>query len=197
MRQEDFNATHLVKAVKGLPLNPKAYAWAMIGGHNTKIVETNKDSAIDWFVEWAAQHINSLGPQKKVIVPVPSSKSTVASPPTFRTAFIASKLAAACANTISFPELRFASPQRNSREEGGSRSAEVLYPLLRMCQPLPDGHIILLDDLCTGGGHLKASAWIIEDQGRQIKHAICCGRSVETQLNDPFTVPQESIDISR
>jgi predicted amidophosphoribosyltransferase len=195
MRREDYDATHLVKAVKGLPLK-NAYAWTMIGGRNTKIVETNKDSAIDWFVEWAAPRINNLGSKRKVIVPVPSSKSIVTSPPTFRTAIIAQKLAAACDNTISFPELRFAAQQPNSREEGGSRSAEVLYPLLR-CRPLPDGHIILLDDLCTGGGHLKASSWIIEDQGKEIKHAICCGRSLETQLDDPFKVPKESIDISR
>jgi orotate phosphoribosyltransferase len=55
----------------------------------------------------------------------------------------------------------------------------------------------LLDDVFTGGGHLRAAAWTIEDQGRKVEHAICCGRSLESQLDDPFMVEPESIDISR
>jgi hypothetical protein len=196
MRRADYNATHLVKAVKGLALSPKAYTWVLIGGRNVRISEANKDPAIDWFVEWAAPHVNAFGPDAKVIVPVPSSKTTLGSDATFRTAIIAQKLAAACPNTTSFPELRFEEEQLNCREEGGPREAAVLYPLLR-CKPLPSGHIVLLDDVLTGGGHLTAAAWIIEDQGRTVAKAICCGRSLEAKLDDPFTVPPESIDISR
>jgi predicted amidophosphoribosyltransferase len=148
-------------------------------------------------VEWAAPQINALGGAAKVIVPVPSSKTTLKSPATFRTAIIAQKLAAACPNTISFPELRFETEQLNSREEGGSRAAVVLYPLLRFRRSLPAGHIVLLDDVFTGGGHLTAAAWMIEDQRRKAELAICCGRSLEAQLADPFTVAAESIDIGR
>jgi hypothetical protein len=196
MRGDDYDATHLVKAVKGLPLNPNSYTSVIANGRWTRITEANKDPAMDWFAEWAAQKIDELGPRPKVIVPVPSSKTIVQSPATFRTAILAQKVAALAKNAVSFPGLRFQTAQPNSREEGGSRSAEVLYPLLRL-QRLPPGDIVLLDDVVTGGGHLRAASWLIEDQGRRVQHAICCGRSLETQLDDPFSVPLETIDTRR
>ena len=52
-----MHARHLVKAVKGLDLNPSAYSYVTIGGHRVRIVESNKDRAMDWFAEWAARHV--------------------------------------------------------------------------------------------------------------------------------------------
>src|ERR1700730_5371612 len=93
MRAVDYDATHLVKAVKGLDLNPNAYSYVTIGGQRVRIIEGNKDRARDWFAEWAAKHVQDFGKHPKVILPVPSSKSTPAKPATFRTAVIAQKIA--------------------------------------------------------------------------------------------------------
>jgi len=38
MRQQDYDATHLVKAVKGRPLNQNAYSRVEIGGVGVRIV---------------------------------------------------------------------------------------------------------------------------------------------------------------
>jgi hypothetical protein len=197
MRGVDYDATHMVKAVKGLPLNPNAYSRVLIGDRGVTITEANKDRAIDWFAEWAAGHINARGAHRKIIVPVPSSKSTLKSPPNFRTAVIAQKIASLCVNTLPFPSLRFESERPNSREEGGSRSASALYPAMRLAAKLPAGELILLDDVLTGGGHLRAAAWKLEDAGSAVQLALCCGRSLEAQLDDPFSVAPETVDITR
>ena len=197
MRPADYDATHLVKAVKGLSLNANAFSRVMIAGRWQKITEANKDLAMDWFAEWAAQHINALGVHRKIIVPVPSSKTTPSSPASFRTALLAQRISALCRNTLPFPSLRFAAERPNSREEGGSRSAMTLYNEMVLTTRLPAGQLILLDDVLTGGGHLKASAWKIEGAGGAVSEAICCGRSSEHQIDNPFEIPIEELEIDR
>jgi len=197
MRQSDYNATHMVKAVKGLPLHQNSYSWVAIEGRNVKITEANKDRAMDWFAEWAAGYVNGLGRHRKVIVPVPSSKTTLASPATFRTAEIAQRIAKRSINTLPFPSLRFKKEMPNSREEGGTRDATELYQEMQLTAGLPAGALILLDDVLTGGGHLQAAAWVLEDAGAKIGEALCCGRSLDTQLENPFMVDDENIDLSR
>lgn len=194
MRPGDYDSLLMVKAVKGLTFHN--YATMLIGGRWTTVREANKDIAIDWFVEWAAPVIAAI-PGAKVIVPIPSSKSTPASAPTFRTAVIAEKLAAATANAVSAPHVRFLKERPNSREEGGSRDPHVIRGELTLIQQMPLGTLILLDDVLTGGGHLKACTWLLNDHGLTVSMAICCGRTCEVQLPDPFSVPPESLSLVR
>jgi hypothetical protein len=194
MRREDFKATHLVKAVKGKGLSTNSYAWVTIGGWPVKINEANKDRAMDWFAAWAAGQITGLGPEPKVIVPIPSSKTTLTSVADFRTAIIAEKVAKLCPNTTCFPDLRFDREMSSSSEEGGTRDADELYQRLQLGGSMPAGQIILLDDVVTGGGHLIASARTIEDAGREVQHAVCCGRSTPVQFDDPFSISPETIN---
>lgn len=194
MRGPDHDALVMVKAVKGLSFNN--YATMQIGGQWVRIEEATKDRALDWFAEWAAPHVIDIsGP--KILVPVPSSKTTLTSPADFRTAVIANKVAALCPGTVVAPVLRFKAARANSRDEGGSRSPQVIYSELALNGQLPAGRIILVDDVLTGGGHLKASAWILEDNGRTVEHALACGRTLGTQQPDPFNLPVETIDLSR
>lgn len=197
MRRTDYDATHMVKATKGLELSPGAYTKVNISGRDVIINEANKDLAMDWFSEWAANHVRSLARPQKVVVPVPSSKTTLSSAPTFRTALIAPKIAALCPNTTAAPVLRFESEQPNSREEGGTRSALEIHARLRFAGPIPPGLLILVDDVFTSGGHFKAAVWALQDNGRDAKHALCCGRSTEQQMENPFSVPSETIDTAR
>jgi adenine/guanine phosphoribosyltransferase-like PRPP-binding protein len=66
-----------------------------------------------------------------------------------------------------------------------------------LTQQLPDVQVILVDDVMTSGGHFKASVWLVEDQRRKVEQALCCGRSLESQLDDPFTLAPEAIDLAR
>lgn len=197
MRARDYNATHLVKAVKGLDLNPKAYTWVKIAGRRVKITETNKDEAIRWFAAWAARRIDVLGDADKVLVPVPGSSVVRTSPDDFRTALIARAIAARSKTpTVVAAVLRWKTPMTPSRD-GGPRDPRILYPNIVLKGALPDGTLVLVDDVYTSGGHLIASAWRLVDQGRTVDFAVCCGRSLHYQLDNPFSVAEESLDLTR
>lgn len=196
MRQQDYSATHLVKAVKGSELNPKAYAYATIGGRRTKITNTNKDQAINWFAEWASPQIDALGAGPKVLVPVPSSMTVVGAMDEFRTALIARVMASYCANATVAPVLRWTEEMVPSYA-GGPRNKWILYPKLALTGPVPQGTLVLIDDVQTTGGHLIASAWRLEDQNRSVPLAVCCGRTFHEQQDDPFTMADENLDLSR
>ncbi len=197
MRQQDYDATHLVKAVKGFDLNPKAYTWVNIGGRQRRITDANKDDAIQWFAEWAAPHIDALGSSAKVLVPIPGSEVTGTSPASFRTAQIAQAISNQCTSaTVVAPILRWRTRMVPSRS-GGPRDKRVLYDQLMMNGNLPDGDVILIDDVITGGGHLVAAAWRVEDQGRRVLLAVCCGRAMHQQTTDPFQISEENLDLAR
>ncbi|MCK9919272.1 hypothetical protein MXD81_60095 [Microbacteriaceae bacterium K1510] len=185
----------MVKAVKGISFGN--YATVQIGGQCVRITDANKDRAMDWFAEWSAPRVDSLGSGRKILVPIPSSKSTPESPATFRTAIIANKIAALASNTTVAPVLRFKAARPNAHEEGGSRSANTIHSELVLIKDLPPGQVILVDDVMTGGGHLIGSAWTIEDAKRTVSLALCCGRTTIVQLPDPFSVPEERVGLAR
>jgi hypothetical protein len=198
MRPRDYDATHLVKAVKGLPLSANSYSDVQIDGKRVRIREKNKDAAIEWFAAWAAQKIeHHLGTAAKVLIPIPSSHTVVASPADFRTAAIAAAVARRCTTQVSVaPILRFLHPMLRSRDERGPRDWPTLKGALCLTGLLPAGNPVLVDDVLTGGGHLVAAAKILEDDGRSTALAVVCGRSLHHQLDDPFVVDDEMLPMS-
>jgi len=77
--------------------------------------------------------------------------------------------------------------------EGGPRHARQLYPHLVAEASLTNGPRVLLDDVLTLGGHLKASAAKLRERGHDPQFAICCGRTMHEQLENPFVVPVEEL----
>jgi len=197
MRGVDYNATHMVKAVKGLDLNPNAYTYVTVDGKQRRIADSNKDDSIDWFAAWAAAQIDALGTRPKVLLPIPSSKTIANSPETYRTFMLAEAIAKRVKSCTISSALRFVEARPSSREEGGSRDPKVLYPNMTLIKTLPVGQIVLIDDVMTSGGHLIASSWKLADKNRSPALALACGRSIDVQLDDPFSVPAEEVDIAR
>lgn len=197
MRKEDYDATHLVKAVKGRELDGRAYTRVTIGGQSVKITEANKHRAIDWFAEWAALKVDALGLAVPILLPIPSSKTVAASPRGFRTDLIAQAIAAKCQRTPQVvPILRW-DQQMTPSSEGGPRDPVTLHEHYIFVAAPPAGQYVLIDDVYTGGGHLIAAAWSLQDHQQGTDVAICCGRTCHDQLNDPFTVDEEILDLRR
>jgi pyrimidine operon attenuation protein/uracil phosphoribosyltransferase len=53
---------------------------------------------------------------------------------------------------------------------------------------------ILIDDVAMSGGHLRACAAMLRKHGRPCGLAICAGRTVYEQLDNPFEVPAEAFE---
>lgn len=197
MRPCDYDATHLVKAVKGLNLTTGAYTVIRIGGRWVTIREGNKDEAIEWFAEWAASLVDSLGAHDKVLVPVPASNYTGRGSKDFRTATIATAISEKCNTAVGVClSLYWKHVQVKSRK-GGTRDASVLYRNMGLSNYLPPGDVILIDDVYSTGGHLRAATWSLADSGREVLAGVCCGRTSWQQLADPFKVEKEMLDVSR
>jgi len=197
MRGGDYDATHMVKATKGLQLHPNAYTRVQINGAWVRIKEANKDRAIEWFAEWAAPIIDGLARGQKVLIPVPSSGVVRDSAPDYRPKILADAIAARVQGQVAVaPALRWRRPMVPSRQ-GGPRDPHALYPELIVVEPIPPGLCVLVDDVATTGGHFIACAWKLEDNNRRVLAAVCCGRTTHRQLEDPFSVPEEILDTSR
>jgi hypothetical protein len=197
MRGVDYDGILLVKAAKRRTITNGQYSEVVIDGQRVRITDANKDRAVDWFAEWGAAQIATLPTGPKVLVPVPSSKTTLFSDPDFVAAALSDRIARRVEHAVSFPRLRFSEPRASASEEGGSRDPAVLYEALHQLPDIPEGQIILVDDMFTSGGHLRAAAWRIQDQGRMVENALCFGKQCDTQLAEPFNVDPEEISIDR
>ena len=97
-----------------------------VGGRWLSIREANKDTALEWFAEWAAPIVDEAADGQKVLIPIPSSKTTPSSPDTFRTAQIANAVVRKCQTpAVMTPVLRWKKPIPSASEEGGSRDPNV------------------------------------------------------------------------
>ncbi len=87
------------------------------------------------------------------------------------------------------PLLRWRKPLMKA-QDGGARSAWLLYPELVFHGPAPTGTkaFVLIDDVCTGGGHIQACAAKLRDQGLVSTLAVCGGRTFHEQQPDPFSL---------
>ncbi|MET4279486.1 MULTISPECIES: hypothetical protein [unclassified Bradyrhizobium] len=160
-------------------------------------MNANKDLAIKWFAAWAAAKIIALGAQAKILIPIPCSKTIVASPEDFRTFKIAQELAARVPNATATSVLRFVEPRPSSREEGGSRDPNIIYASLTLTRAIPAGQVVLIDDIMTSGGHFIAASWEPDDHGLAAQFALAGGRSLDAQIDDPFAVAPEDLDVSQ
>ena len=190
MRREDFAATAIVKAVKGIPLE-NTYGDIPIAGRIVRIEDDNRDDALDWFAKWARAHVDRFGNQNKILVPIPGSQVTESHDPDFRTSEIAESIRQRCGTKVEVSTcLRFKKPMLSSRS-GGTRNHREIYTNMVIIEEIPNGDIVLVDDVYTSGGHARAAAQMFLDEGRTVLGVVCCGKTCQEQLDNPFEIEEE------
>ncbi len=204
-RAKDFDSYKWIKALKGEQLNK--YALVPVNGQERRLTSENLPDAIQWFGEMAVAYLKKkkiAGPF--VIIPVPNSSSLVGSPrPRTR------KLAKAVADCLADGRscvldcLRWKENLGSASSEGGPREAERLYKnLLVLREPVEafresaedeeSFHVLLVDDVTTSGGHLRASAAKLKKVGLEVDSAICCGKTVYDQKSNAFDICEEELE---
>ena len=193
-RPEDHRATKMVKALKGDPIN--GYFHSVVGGVYRKYNQSNVHEFVDRIPRALAANILRHHDEPATIVPIPNSHVISATTPGFRTLDLANKIAQHSGGKFKVvPALVFNEVQKKSRE-GGPREASHFEKAYCLVQAV-DGPIILLDDVCTGGGHLIGAHWRLHTKETPVVLACTFGRSTKQQLKNPVSLLEEDLDLTR
>jgi hypothetical protein len=125
------------------------------------------------------------------VIPVPSSAHT--NPvEEFTGRRISEAVQAAHPPFVSTPALYFDQAMPPARG-GGSRNPNAILPHLRLAGLPPVGPVVLLDDVCTSGGHLIASARFLRQHGIEVEDAFVIGRTRWERPESMWSVATEQL----
>ena len=192
-RGQDYDAHDFIHALKGREFN--GYAQIPVSGKSKRLDNTNLDKAIDWFGVMVADYLEEKGIQNPAsLVPVPNSDSVVnAGSP--RTACLARAIAKRLTSDTQVADvLRFERKVPSANQQGGTRDPEELYKRLVVTGDISGSPCVLVDDVLTSGGHLRACAARLRRAGAKVSMAFCAGRASGEQPDDPFAVRVEMLD---
>ena len=158
-RNDDYNAADFVNALKNRNIRGN-YAYCKVRGTWHKFDDGNRENAVGWFAQMAADFLSENGPKPPfVLVPVPGSKADVKFKGTNRTTTLAEAIANEYGNGIVVKDvLRFNQPMQSASDEGGPRDAETIYANLTLIGRLSGKRVVLVDDVRTSGGHFAGCA---------------------------------------
>jgi adenine/guanine phosphoribosyltransferase-like PRPP-binding protein len=194
-RQADWDASWMVKALKGDPIN--AYFDVLIAGKLTRFDQSNVADFVARIPRALAKMIKLHVEGPATLVPIPNSHVTGIATPDFKTLELAKLIASASGGQFNVvPALVFKKPQIKSRK-GGPRSADHCEDAYRLASDVK-GKIVLIDDVCTSGGHIiGAYRKLHAPPKRDIVLACTFGRSTKQQVNTPIGPREEVLDVSR
>lgn len=202
-RNKDYCALFFVKAAKGKDF--KGYGHVPVRGQYRYLASSNKTDAVTWFGWMAADYLLAQRINKSAsfaLVPLPSREGIIGQ--TF-TRFPALALANALeielkkqgvTQIVVADLLRWRERVLSAHDEGGPREPEILYPKLQLIGTPKSGvHHILVDDVCTSGGHILAAAARLARGGAKVWRAVCAGKTQLFPPDDPFEVHTEEYEL--
>jgi hypothetical protein len=153
--QDQWRARDIVRAVKGETFGGSV--WLTVGGVRRTLDKNHPEVAFEWFVEQVQLTTRFPLAGNYYLCPIPDSKCTVSSGRPSKTMRLAEALTKGIHKLAIWDGLRFTREMPKSRDSK-MRDEEVLYQALITISAVPNGHIILLDDVCTTGAHARAAA---------------------------------------
>lgn len=185
-RDQDYDANffaHAIKAdrtklkdrVKNLPIGPN--------GSRVRVSASNIPAAQSAFCAWAAQQLVTLDLSDVVLLAVPNSNAT-AEAQDFNIARIA-RLIAQMSNgrAQASTALRFIEYRPKSERERRPSALE-LRDNMTVVGAIPDGNIVLVDDVFTQGHHLTAATWSLPVGRDPPSHALVAARTIKQPVAD-------------
>jgi hypothetical protein len=183
-----------VRAIKKQPLAAKPggpdSGYLLVNGTEPKrlLRPKNANEAFDWYAEMATKWIRTeLGTMRVVLVPIPNSDCTqlVAAS---RTRALADAIIEHVSAPIVADVLRWRHVMVPAHR-GGPRTPELLYPELRLKPPNWTPTVrphVLIDDVSTSGGHIRACAALLVSRGANVALAISGAQAEQLFTGDPY-----------
>ncbi len=178
----DRNAAMLVRAIKAMS------GWQPSGAGKLcracSLDTRNIEQVLGWFGTLGALVLRSQNLQPPVvIVPIPSSGRVFCSQgrPVSRTFWLADAIVKRSKGLAVICDPLSWDCERKPSHCGGSRDAASLCQRLVLSLPVPDGTVVLVDDVLTTGSHLLAAASRLAAEGIRCRQGICFARSARSQ----------------
>ncbi len=188
--QDQWYSFKFCRAVKNGRINGSlVFPWA----NKPETINEQSVARARWIFGLFIQHaLQASGVKNPVLVPVPS-KDGLLGAADFRSLSMAREAIATHGNWPLAPVLRF-NQQLQPAHAGGPRGRGALQPFLQVVTPVPQGDIVLVDDILTTGGSLLASYDALDAVGRTPFAAIVCGHTVSDSLLSAFGHHQKKMD---
>jgi hypothetical protein len=181
--QTDRDATNFIRAIKG----------GDVTGSLNRLDTKNGAGALEWFGELGALALaRKRLPPPIILIPVPSSRCTLANAQSPCTIQLADSVARHLGNSAVCDGLRWRRAMKSSHT-GGVRDPQYLYDNLSLVVPMPKGTRVVVDDLLTTGGHILASAARVSSVTSPCRIALCVGRSVSQPRGNRFSFVEEEL----
>ena len=177
----------------------RGYGLVLVNGTLPKrcISAANAHQAREWFGEMGSRVLDEAGFAGPIIlIPVPNSECTTEVEHS-RIATLAheirerSELVQGVADVLRWDE-----PMPSASQEQGPRDPAELYPHLELRGTLRHRQRthVLVDDVLTTGGHLRACAAFLASRGVVAGFAVCAARSDPAPQVNPFQDRVDALD---
>ena len=170
--KDQWDATMLCLAVKRREI--KGYISAYFSGHYLRVNGNTVGAARGFFGSFVRHKAVELGFDDCVFVPVPSKDSF--QKPTFRSYLMVVESLGQVMHHRIVNCMRFTRDLQPAHE-GGLRGFHHLYPYMECTMNMNGKRVILVDDLATTGGSLRATQARIVEAGGEVVCGIVCGRT--------------------
>lgn len=175
-----------------MPFN--GYFDCKVAGKQRRFYDNDAHEFVERIPRALSRMIRRVYDDPATLVPIPNSHVTSPSEQGFKTLALAQGIAGHSEGKFkAIPALVFAEKQRKSHE-GGPRSADHFEAAYRVVKEV-NGPIILIDDVCTGGGHLIGAYRRLNTIKSPVVLACTFGRTTKDQIENPIGVHEEELEL--
>lgn len=190
---QGWAAFKFIRAIKGDPF--RKFAYVPVGNRREYLTNSSKSLVFGWFAEMAIARLargNIAMPE--YVVPLPSSDCTLAEADYDSAPRRLAREFATAEGTVNVCDvLRWKTAPPRAHDGGGSRDPAVLYPMLVQTNRVV-GPCALIDDVSTTGGHARAAARLLEENGADVEFVLVAGQTNPDDCDDAFVVPTRRLD---